>query len=128
MTTIRILSFLEFLAISLFFCSQQVGTSPLTLSVITNLLENSSDGVNSRENITPEKEPVDIKNENVRESMEIENKMKRKMLSKFELCILRCCSSNRDTKVGRCFEVNGFGGIHFLRRPCQLLQVVLEKE
>ena len=96
--------------------------------MITNLLENSSDGVNSRENMRAEQEAVDIKDGNVRESMEIENKMKRKMLSKFELCILRCCSSNRDTKVGRCFEVNGFGGINFLRRPCQLLQVVLEKK
>jgi hypothetical protein len=67
-----------------------------------------------------------IYNNSLIELQRIEKKQK-KMLSKIELAIVRCCSSILDAKVGRCFEVNGFGGIHFLIRPCQLLQVVLEK-
>ena len=67
-----------------------------------------------------------IENNNFIDEQRIEKEQK-KMLSKFELSIVRCCSSILETKVGRCFEVNGFGGIHFLIRPCQLLEVVLGK-
>ena len=54
-------------------------------------------------------------------------KMKRKMLSKLELTLVRCCSSNMDRDVHRCFEVNGFGGINFLKEPCEHLDNVLKK-
>ena len=54
-------------------------------------------------------------------------KMKRKMLSKLELTLVRCCSSNMDRDVHRCFEVNGFGGINFLKEPCQHLDSVIKK-
>jgi hypothetical protein len=84
-------------------------------------VENNSDGLNSRENMTPEQEPVESKDAYVRDTKEIENKMK--MLSMFELSILRCCSSNRDQKVQRCFEVNGFGGVNFLTNPCRYLDM-----
>ena len=68
-----------------------------------------------------------IDNNSLLDEQRIEKKQK-KLMTKFELSIVRCCSSILDTEVGRCFEVNGFGGIHFLIRPCQLLQVVLERK
>ena len=71
----------------------------------------------------PEQEPVDNKDANVRDNKEIEKKMKMKMLTMFELSILRCCSSNRKQKVQRCFEVNGFGGVNFLENPCRHLDM-----
>jgi hypothetical protein len=69
----------------------------------------------------------EVKNQ-IRIKLEIsERQLKRKMLSKFELSVARCCSSSLDMNVDRCFEVNGFGGIHFLKMPCELLETVLEK-
>jgi hypothetical protein len=68
-----------------------------------------------------------IEKNNLIDEKRIEKEQK-KMMTQFELSIVRCCSSILDTKVGRCFEVNGFGGIHFIIRPCQLLEVVLEKK
>merc|ERR1739838_77522 len=56
-----------------------------------------------------------------------ETQMRKKMLSRFELTLVRCCSSSVDREVGRCFEVNGFGGINFLKTPCEHLENVLEK-
>jgi len=58
------------------------------------------------------------------EPSELEEK---KVLSKYELSVVRCCSSILDMKVGRCFEVNGFGGVHFQKRPCEHFELVLEK-
>merc|ERR1712215_438068 len=55
----------------------------------------------------------------------LEVKMKTN-LSSFERTIVRCCSTTSDTNVGRCFEVNGFGGIHFVKAPCELLQRVIQ--
>ena len=51
----------------------------------------------------------------------------RQLLSKFELAIVRCCSSTSDRNLDRCFELNGFGAIGFSMRPCQFLDMVLEK-
>ena len=51
----------------------------------------------------------------------------RQLLSKFELAIVRCCSSISDKYLDRCFELNGFGAIGFSMRPCQCLEMVLEK-
>ena len=51
----------------------------------------------------------------------------RKLLSQFELAIVRCCSSTSDRNLDRCFELNGFGAIGFSMRPCQFLDMVLEK-
>jgi hypothetical protein len=51
----------------------------------------------------------------------------RQSLSKFELAIVRCCSSTSDGYLERCFALNGFGAIGFSRRPCQFLNIVLEK-
>ena len=35
----------------------------------------------------------------------------RQLLSKFELAIVRCCSSTSERNLERCFELNGFGAI-----------------
>ena len=51
----------------------------------------------------------------------------RQLLSKFELAIVRCCSSTSDINLDRCFDLNGFRAIGFSMRPCQFLGVVLEK-
>ena len=51
----------------------------------------------------------------------------RQSLSKFELAIVRCCSSTSDGYLDRCFALNGFGAIGFSVRPCQFLNQVLEK-
>ena len=48
----------------------------------------------------------------------------KKVLSQFELSIVRCCSVPGDTDVARCFELNGFGGVNFLVSPCNLLKYV----
>ena len=69
-------------------------------------------------------DPLD-NNANINEEpIKVEQK---KPLSKYELSIVRCCSSILDMKVGRCFEVNGFGGVHFLKMPCEHFEIVLEK-
>ena len=51
----------------------------------------------------------------------------RQSLSKFELAIVRCCSSTSDGYLDRCFALNGFGAIGFSVRPCQFLNLVLKK-
>ena len=51
----------------------------------------------------------------------------RESLSKFELAIVRCCSSSSDGYLGRCFALNGFGAIGFSMKPCKFLNLVLEK-
>jgi hypothetical protein len=51
----------------------------------------------------------------------------RQSLSKFELAIVRCCSSTSDGYLDRCFALNGFGAIGFSSRPCRFLNLVLEK-
>ena len=51
----------------------------------------------------------------------------RQSLSKFELAIVRCCSSTSDGYLDRCFALNGYGAIGFSVRPCQFLNLVLEK-
>ena len=43
------------------------------------------------------------------------------------MTLVRCCSSSVDKEVDRCFEVNGFGGINFLKSPCEHLENVLGK-
>ena len=48
-------------------------------------------------------------------------------LSKFELSVVRCCSSDTDNSFDRCFEVNGFGGVNFAVEPCQYLQELILK-
>ena len=125
--------FLQFLAISLLFSTQQVKTSLLARNVIPNDLfiisrkldETINDGLDSSENIKCEEEIVVTKNANdsKRETNEEGNKPKRKMFSNFELAILRCCPANKDRKVERCFEVNGFGGINFLKKPCRFVDM-----
>jgi hypothetical protein len=45
------------------------------------------------------------------------------MLSNFELAALRCCSKNKDKKAEGCFEVNGFGGVSVLEKPCRYLDM-----
>ena len=58
---------------------------------------------------------------------EEDEKKKDMILTRFELSILRCCSSSTDTHHGRCFEVNGVGGINFSINPCQYLNNVVSK-
>merc|ERR1711915_1133829 len=58
---------------------------------------------------------------------EEDEKKKDMILTRFELSILRCCSSSMDTHYGRCFEVNGVGGINFSISPCQYLNNVISK-
>jgi len=69
-------------------------------------------------------DPLDNEANINEEPIEVEEK---KLLSKYEVSVVRCCSSILDMKVGRCFEVNGFGGVHFQERPCEHFQLVLEK-
>ena len=52
---------------------------------------------------------------------------KRQTLTKLELAIVRCCSSTSDGYLDRCFALNGFVAIGFSMRPCQFLNLVLEK-
>ena len=49
----------------------------------------------------------------------------RQLLSKFELAIVRCCSSTSDMYLDRCFELIGLIG--FSMMPCQFLYVLFEK-
>ena len=51
----------------------------------------------------------------------------RQLLTQFELAIVRCGSSTSDRNLDRCFELNGFRSIGFSMRPCQFLDMVLEK-
>merc|ERR1712215_353421 len=61
----------------------------------------------------------------IEKEIKIKNK-KNKIFSKYEKTIIKCCSSSEDTSVERCFEVNGFGGINFLKKPCKPLEMILE--
>ena len=95
----------------------RTATKPWTRSEISRLnIVGSSD-----------MEKVVVATENMNYEEEVDNQMgivKKKKLSKYELTLLRCCSNKMDTQVGRCFEVNGFGGINFLTSPCEYLDEI----
>ena len=77
--------------------------------------ETDEDGISSEKNDDPQADAV-------KETEDDPNK-----LSTFELSVVRCCSSNTDDNFGRCFEVNGFGGVNFAVKPCQYLKNVTSK-
>merc|ERR1711915_1114280 len=55
------------------------------------------------------------------------NKEGKPILSNFEISLIRCCSTFNDAFFGRCFEINGFGGLNFAVNPCRYLREVIEK-
>merc|ERR1712131_423190 len=71
-----------------------------------NRPETNEHGISSEKNDDPQADAV-------KETEDDTNK-----LSTFELSVVRCCSSNTDDNFGRCFEVNGFGGVNFAVKPC----------
>eukprot|EP00092_Neocalanus_flemingeri_P001308 GFUD01001396.1.p1 GENE.GFUD01001396.1~~GFUD01001396.1.p1 ORF type:complete len:196 (+),score=55.38 GFUD01001396.1:295-882(+) len=113
------------IAISLLLCVPDADTRVLGNAekmVIANTANEEINivGENRDENVNTWREISNTENEIAYEKL--------RKLSKFELTLVRCCSSNMDTKVGRCFEVNGFGGSHFLKKPCEHLEKISKFE
>ena len=128
-------TYLSMLALGLLVCVPEAYTGTWIrimgeIDQMTNIEEIINKNMESNPNMITEIEMLD--NENEIPGQEEKKKMrtkqiKKKKLSKFELTLVRCCSSSVDREVGRCFEVNGFGGINFIRTPCEHLENVLRK-
>eukprot|EP00092_Neocalanus_flemingeri_P072802 GFUD01089683.1.p1 GENE.GFUD01089683.1~~GFUD01089683.1.p1 ORF type:complete len:128 (-),score=21.65 GFUD01089683.1:121-504(-) len=118
------------LYLSLQLCAAKVLVSPFA-STVRNKITNTD--MIKNVNLTLGRILLDTEKEIVSEVAKIKvsklvvKKRKLKMLTKFELTITRCCSSDIDRRVDRCFEVNGFGGIQFIKRPCEYLQSIIGK-
>ena len=126
---------LLFLSLGLLFCIPEAFTTPWTRVQRKHDKMNNEEIINKDIDTNSDEKVVDGENEITDEKgnkktgikvMPKEKRIKTKM-SKFEITLVRCCSSNRDRNVERCFEVNGFGGIHFLKMPCKHLDNVLKK-
>ena len=126
---------LPFLALGLLFCIPEVFASPWTRvqpkpdKMINEEIINHDIDTNSDEKVVDGENEINDEKGNKKTGIKVMPKEKRiqTKMSKFEITLVRCCSSNRDRNVERCFEVNGFGGIHFLKMPCKHLDNVLKK-
>ena len=96
------------------FLSPQVSTSPLA-KVAKNKKYFDLDNILLEQAVVENKVPIE------REYKIKGMKLARRILTDFELSVIRCCSSNIVQNVNRCFEVNGFGGVNFLVNPCGYL-------
>ena len=134
-------TYLSMLALGLLVCVPEAYTGTWIrimgeIDQMTNIEEIINKNMESNPNMITEIEMLDNENEIPGEEekkkmrtklITEERRIKKKKLSKFELTLVRCCSSSVDREVGRCFEVNGFGGINFLKEPCEHLDSVLKK-